>query len=169
MDYSEILPDLFVGSFPRAPEDVVRLQKECGVTAVLNLQTDGDLAAFRVDWRALEEQYRSEGIEVARIAVEDFNSHHLTAKLPECVRELDRLLSAGHSVYVHCTAGASRSPTVVIAYLHRQRGWPLPRALSFVKERRECSPDVEAIREAAWELSARPPAPPAPAAAEPAT
>jgi hypothetical protein len=169
MDYVEIFPDLYVGSFPRVPEDVARLSKQCGVTAVLNLQTDDDLAAFNVDWPALEEKYRSEGVELSRISVEDFNSQDLTAKLPECVRELDRLLSAGHTAYVHCTAGASRSPTVVIAYLHRQRGWPLARAIAYLKERRECSPDVDAIREANWGPSANSPVPAAPPAAEPAT
>lgn len=169
MDYTEILPNLVVGSHPRNQEDIALLREQHGVTAVLNLQTDDDLAAFHVNWPALEKHYRSSGMELVRIRVEDFNSEDLTSKLPECVRELARLLSAGHKVYLHCTAGASRSPTVAIAYLHRRRGWPLARALAYLKERRECSPDVEAISLAEWAPSKEHSSPPAPAATEPAT
>jgi protein-tyrosine phosphatase len=169
MDYTEILPNLLVGSYPRKQEDIALLREGQGVTAVLNLQTDGDLAAFHVDWPALEQHYQSGGVELVRVCVEDFNSEDLTAKLPECVRELDRLLSAGRKVYLHCTAGASRSPTVAIAYLHRRRGWPLARALAYLKERRECSPDIEAISLAEWTPGHERSSPAAPPATEPAT
>ncbi|MGH9496760.1 MAG: dual specificity protein phosphatase family protein, partial [Candidatus Sulfotelmatobacter sp.] len=43
--------------------------------------------------------------------------------------------------YVHCTAGISRSPTVVAAYLHWRLKWPLERALAALKEARECTPN----------------------------
>ena len=58
---------------------------------------------------------------------------------------------AGHVVYLHGTAGAGRSPTLTIAYLHWFRGWDLDTAVAYVKAHRLCSPDVEAIRLAIWD------------------
>jgi protein-tyrosine phosphatase len=81
-------------------------------------------------------------------------------KLPECVRTLDELLAAGHLVYLLCTAGTDRSPTVAIAHLYRCRGWKLDEASVYVTDRRQCSPNPEAILAAKWghanEETARP-------------
>lgn len=44
--------------------------------------------------------------------------------------------SRGRVVYVHCLNGASRSDTVVTAYLMKRRGWTRDEALAFVRTRR---------------------------------
>lgn len=150
MDYTQILPQLFVGSNPQDTGDIDRLRKDSGITAVLNLQTDEDMRSLDVVWELLEAYYAKCGIELRRVPVSDFNPVDLQEKLPECVRALDRLLGAGHSVYLHCTAGANRSPTVAIAYLHWRQGWDLDRAIAHVKERRQCAPDADAILLADW-------------------
>ena len=117
MDASQILPNLFVGTFPGSPEDIDRLRRE-GVTAVLNVQTDEDMADWGVDWDRMESYYRETGIEVRRVPVRDFDPDDLRRKLPRCVEALDELLHQGHTVYVHCNMGVNRSPSIVIAYLH---------------------------------------------------
>jgi hypothetical protein len=53
IDVSKILPNLFVGTFPKSPEDIDRLRRE-GITAVLNVRTDDDMARWGVNWRRLE-------------------------------------------------------------------------------------------------------------------
>lgn len=156
MTSSEILPQLFVGSYPRNTQDVDSLRQECGITAVLNLQTNEDMEWLSTDWGALEAHYRASGVELLRVPVRDFDPEDLCARLPECVRALEGLLRAGHTVYLHCSAGAGRSPTVAIAYLHRCQGWDLEQAVAYVKRRRSCSPDVEAIRHAHWDEPERP-------------
>ncbi|MCZ6451594.1 MAG: dual specificity protein phosphatase family protein, partial [Deltaproteobacteria bacterium] len=98
------------------------------------------------DWGSLQDHYRASGIELRRVPVRDFDPTDLREKLPECVRVLDQLLKEGRLVYVHCTAGAGRSPTVVIAHLHWCRNWDLDEAVAFVKKYRTCSPNVETIR-----------------------
>src|SRR5271166_3435068 len=102
MDVSKVLPNLFVGSFPKNPEDIDQLRRESGITAVLNVQTDDDMAYWGVNWYRLAPYYRESGIEVRRVQVEDFNPEDLRRQLPECVEVLDDLLRQGHTVYVHC-------------------------------------------------------------------
>ena len=65
MDVSKILPNLFVGTFPKGPVGIDRLRRE-GVTAVLNAQTDDDLAYLGVNWNRMESYYREVGIEIRR-------------------------------------------------------------------------------------------------------
>jgi protein-tyrosine phosphatase len=151
MDYDQILPQLFVGSRPRVVADIEELVRRAEITSVLNLQTNEDMAWYDTDWSKLEAHYQKTGISVMRFPVRDFDPEDLRDKLPGCVRALEQLLEAGHTVYLHCTAGVNRSPTVAAAYLHRCRGWDLERAIAFVKERRACSPEVDAIRLAVWD------------------
>lgn len=150
MEYAQILPHLFVGSHPGGVEDLEKLRHECGITAILNLQTDEDIRSRDIPWEALEAHYRSCGIKLCRVPFRD-EVAALREKLPDCVRALDRLLEAHHVVYLHCTYGAGRSPTVAIAYLHRCWNWDLEVAVAYVKERRSCTPSVEAIQQATWD------------------
>jgi protein-tyrosine phosphatase len=150
MDYDQILPQLFVGSRPRIVGEIDELVHEAGITAVLNLQTDEDMSWYDIDWQNLEAHYLKTEIEVVRFPVRDFDPEDLREKLPECVHKLKELLEAGRTVYLHCTAGVNRSPTVAAAYLHRCRGWGVEKAIAYVKERRNCSPEMDAIRLAAW-------------------
>jgi len=145
MNTSEILPNLFVGSYPQSPEDIDRLCR-AGITAVLNAQTDGDMAYCGVNWARLESFYRKNGIEVRRVPVTDFDKDDLRRQLPKCVEVLDDLLCQGRTAYVHCNMGINRSPSIVIAYLHWILGWDLEKAANHVMERRSCDPYLDAIK-----------------------
>ena len=148
MNVSQILPNLFVGTFPKGPVDIDRLRRE-GVTAVLNAQTDDDMAYTGVNWNRMESNYREAGVEYRRVPVGDFDKADLRRQLPKCVEVLDELLRAGHTVYVHCNMGINRSPSIVIAYLHWILGWDLDKATDHVMKCRSCDPYVDAIRLAA--------------------
>lgn len=150
MRYAQILPRLFLGSRPESPADLETLRLKAGITAVVNLQTDDDMRAVGLVWTPLNDYYRTAAIELCRIPVRDFDPLDLREKLPGCVSQLQRLLRAEHCVYLHCTLGATRSPTVAVAYLYWCEGRTLDQADAEVKERWPCSPNLEAVRRASW-------------------
>jgi len=151
MEVDQVLPNLFLGSCPAEPADVERLKRDFAVTAVLNVQTDEDFQHLGLDGPGLEECYRRSGIELCRVPVHDFDRDDLRRRLPACVDALGRLIDEGHTVYVHCTMGAGRSPSVVIAYLHWVAERDLDEAFGHVSRCRPCIPDLDAIRLAGQE------------------
>lgn len=150
MNLDQIEPNLLVGSCPQTDEDVERLRSDHGVTAVLNVQTDEDMEAWGIDWDDLRRAYEMAGIAVAREPVRDFDAEALRQRLPACVQTLRTLCEQGHVVYVHCSAGINRSPTTVIAYLHRCLGWELDDSHEHVLACRGCDPYIQAIMSADW-------------------
>ena len=138
INYDQILPELYVGSYPGCRDDIDVLKRVCGITAVLNLQTDDDLRDKGLDWPSLEASYRS--IEVRRVPMRDGDHGDQRRMLPEGVRALAGLLASGRTVYLHCNAGVGRSPLVAMAYLYWCRGWTPAEAMRYVEERRPCSP-----------------------------
>ena len=151
MDQSQILPNLFVGSCPKSPQDIERLRNEAGISAIVNVQIDGDIDYWEIDWPQLEAHYRNVGVKVRRVPVQDFSPHALQKHLPECVEAVDGLLKDGHTVYVHCNVGVNRSPSICIAYLHWIEGRALDDAVDHVTRCRACGPYVEAIKLASRE------------------
>jgi protein-tyrosine phosphatase len=147
MKWDRVMPGLFVGPDPREEADFDAL-RAVKITAILSLQTKDDLRDRGIEWE--ERSALRAGLTFRSVPVTDFNTADLQHKLPACVSALDGMLKAGHSVYVHCTAGVSRSPTVVAAYLHWCLGWPLRRALTHMEETRNCAPNSNAIRGAVW-------------------
>jgi protein-tyrosine phosphatase len=150
IDYNRIQPWLLVGAFLESTDEVKMLQRQEGVSAVLNLQTEEDLEEVSFFDEHPEALYGDSGVKVCRLPVRDFDEQHLQQRLPECVAALRRLIDQGHTVYLHCTAGVNRSPTVAIAYLHWCLGWDLDTAVKHVVKRRKCSPKVDAIIQAEW-------------------
>ena len=134
------------GSCPASTDDVDRLHSEAGITAVVNVQTDDDFTPWEINWPQLEAHYRAVGIELRRVPVEDFNPDALREGLPGCVDVVDELMKRGHTIYIHCSAGINRSPSVAIAYLHWIEGRSLDDAVMHVTTCRICNPYVEAIR-----------------------
>eukprot|EP01024_Parvocaulis_polyphysoides_P052890 TRINITY_DN5249_c0_g4_i2.p1 TRINITY_DN5249_c0_g4~~TRINITY_DN5249_c0_g4_i2.p1 ORF type:complete len:466 (-),score=50.57 TRINITY_DN5249_c0_g4_i2:327-1619(-) len=136
LNWSNITPDIVVGSCPRSTDDIQRIIKEAGCNALLSLQCDDCLKALQINYIEL----RQFGIEnetvMVRIPMRDFDRNDQMLMLPEAVRMLAILLGCGHRVYVHCTAGINRASTTVIGYLTFVQGWSYSEAHDLVKQKR---------------------------------
>jgi hypothetical protein len=58
MDIDQVLPQLCVGQSPKTVEDLDMLNHEYGITAVLCLQTDGEIGKATLGWDRMEAYYR---------------------------------------------------------------------------------------------------------------
>lgn len=147
MDVDQILANLYLGSYPQTTADLDTLRAK-GISAVLNLQTDSDFDYLGVDWPSHRAHYSSLGLEARRVPIRDFDDAHLHRQLHEAASALHELIDRGHTVYVHCSGGVNRSPSVVIAYLYWFADWPLEDATDHVRQRHPCAPVMDVVRAA---------------------
>jgi atypical dual specificity phosphatase len=145
MDYAQVTYRLYVGSHPQSIGDIETLEKVLASTAILNLQTDEDMAAVNLNWQRLESHYKTCAVKLHRMPMKE-EQVVLRENLLRCVDLLDQLLTGSHTVYLHCTSGIGRSPTVAIGYLHCCLGWEMDAAVRYMKQLRRCSPHLEALR-----------------------
>jgi protein-tyrosine phosphatase len=147
LDCNEIIQDrLWIGSFVR-PEEV-KILRQMEITAILSLQSDQDLAACSISPKLLLKAYALSGMELRRIPIPDFDRQAFAAALPQAVEELEKALGPPRArVYVHCTAGINRSPTLAAAYLIKIRGLSAREAYDHVVSRRHCGPYLATLEE----------------------
>jgi protein-tyrosine phosphatase len=143
---SRIEPNLFVGSHPQNFVDLDRLRGQLRVTAILNLQTDEDFRRLGLKWDTMEHACHERDLVLRRWPVAEFDDDALLARVEGAVEELHELLQSGHRVYLHCTAGMERAPSVAIAYLAWRADWLLEDAYRHVIEQRACNPRIELLR-----------------------
>ena len=156
LDWDTIRHDLVIGSCPRGPADLDRLQTEAQISAVLSLQHDKCLRELAIDYPQLARHGRARGLLMERSPMRDFDPSDQRRRLPEAVRVLHGLLSQGHRVYLHCTAGINRSSLVAVAYLAWIEGQPLDEAMALLQGARpEVGPYWDAYEGCRQDLMAR--------------
>lgn len=138
-----VCPYLVVGPAP-FEEDFEQL-KALGVTAVLSLRTEEDGPEGAIERE--RDAAIAGGMKFTNMPVTDFDRLELIRKMRNCVAEVERMIADGNTVYLHCTAGVNRSPTVAVAYLHWCLEWPLEKAVAHLQLFRVC-PDEEAVEKA---------------------
>lgn len=125
----QLLSNLHVGASVH-PTDVPRLRR-AGITAVLSLQQPGvDLP------RAAMERMRSAcepQIVFRNIGIHDYDPDAVIAALPEALSVLQSLVVEGRVVYLHCSEGINRAPSVALAYLVRCEGLDVDTALAALR------------------------------------
>jgi protein-tyrosine phosphatase len=122
----QLRPQLYFGPSVH-PVDLPRLHG-AGITAVLSLQQpDVDLphAALERMRAACEPR-----IVFRNVGIHDYDPDAVIAALPVALPSLHELIGGGHTVYVHCTEGINRAPSVALAYVVRYEGLDVDGALA---------------------------------------
>ncbi|KAJ0012209.1 hypothetical protein NQD34_013184, partial [Periophthalmus magnuspinnatus] len=118
MALSEITPSLFLSGSDGAQNGPLVSRK--GITLIVNATLAHPSPPLP-------------GVEVLRVPVSDLPSAPLHQHFD---RVAERIHSNSGKTLVHCAAGMSRSPALVMAYLMRFRGVSLQQAHALVRERR---------------------------------
>jgi atypical dual specificity phosphatase len=147
LNWGRVRDDIVVGSCPMTPSDIDTIQGATGATAILSVQCDDCRGAFRIDLDAHVRHAARRGMLLSNAPMRDFDVENQRRHLVDAVVCLARLLSAGHRVYVHCTAGINRAPLTVLGYLTFVEGWPYHEALALIRAGRpQAEPYTEAWR-----------------------
>ena len=114
------------------PVDLPRL-RQAGVTAILSLQQPGiDLPQTAIERMRVACE---PGIGFFNVGIHDYDPLAMIETMPIALRCLAELLDDGRIVYVHCTEGVNRAPSLALAHLVLHDGLDIDRALS---ELRRC-------------------------------
>jgi predicted protein tyrosine phosphatase len=112
------------------PTDVSRLHR-AGITAVLSLQQPGvDLPHAAMERMRVACEPR---IWFRNIGIHDYDPDAVIAALPEALAILNELVSGDRIVYVHCSEGINRAPSVALAYLVQHEDADVDAALAEVR------------------------------------
>lgn len=149
--YSKINEHIGLGPYPYYEE--INSLSDKGYKAILNLQSAEDMERLGYHPAAYEEICNLVGIAYRTSPIQ--SQERLSPS--ECllaVNVLNTLIENFKSVYIHCSEGVTRSPVVVILYLHLSKKYDLWKALKMVKRKRiRCNANKETIQELIKEIN----------------
>lgn len=141
LNWDQIREDLTIGSCPMSPDDIDTIKTQTAASALLSVQHDDCLQHFGIDYDQHTAHGGRAGLAMVRAPMRDFDPSDQRRRLPKAVRALVDLLSAGHRVYVHCTAGINRAPLTVLGYLTFSEGQSVDEAIEVIRSgRRHAAP-----------------------------
>jgi len=145
----QLRPHLYIGASVQ-PADIPRLHV-AGITAILSLQQLG----IDVPHAAAERMRRAcePHIRFHNVAIHDYDPAAIITAMPETLATLDALIGDGRVVYLHCSEGINRAPSVALAYLVRHERMDVDAALADV---RRCDPGAKPYLAVIDWLRARP-------------
>lgn len=136
LNWGQITAYIVIGTCPMAPDDLRRIHSEAGVSGVLSLQHDDCLAYWGINYEMMYRTGTGLGLMMERCSIRDFDVPDMRRCLPAAISILANMLSHGHRVYVHCTAGMGRAPVVVLGYLTLVEGYSQGDAIRLIQEGR---------------------------------
>jgi len=149
LSYNDLGHGIFLGACPKGADDASFIRKDLGIDVVVNLQTDEDFRALGLRWESMWRAIVSERMNVLRVPIRDLDSQDLSEMLGAAVETVVEALKMDNRIYLHCTVGINRSPTVAIAVLAGPLGMGYEGARDHVRAcRPKVVPDRDAIR--AW-------------------
>ncbi|XP_073460522.1 phosphatidylglycerophosphatase and protein-tyrosine phosphatase 1 [Aquarana catesbeiana] len=125
--YDRIDETVILGALPfRGMSD--KLIKEENVRGVITMNEEYETRLLCHS----SQQWESLGVEQLRLSTVDFTGVPSLENLQKGVEFVHRHQEKGHSVYIHCKAGRSRSATMVAAYLIERHRWDPDVASAFI-------------------------------------
>jgi len=122
---SQILPYLYLGGEICSTD--LSVLKNLNIKRIINVTSTS---------KNLFENNSENKVEYLRVAIEDSYDSQIGTHFAKCTEFIDSAKNEKSSILVHCQAGLSRSPTIVIAYIMQTMSLSLDDSLTFVKERR---------------------------------
>ncbi|KAM3140330.1 hypothetical protein pb186bvf_007490 [Paramecium bursaria] len=132
---SQINEYIAIGPYPQNEEDILKL-KQNGVQAILNLQTRLDMYHRGVDWDRIQSIYNKNQIYMINYEIIDMDPKDFIKRSVKAVTLLKKLVNQYEKVYVHCTAGIGRAPSIVCLYLNLIIDYELEEAIKILKQSR---------------------------------
>ncbi len=119
LNIDKITDKIYLGNISGANE--INYLKQEGITHIINL------AGLYISPKYEEGLFIRKNIDIM-----DFYDQNIFQYFKECID----FIESSKKIYIHCAAGASRSPTIVIAYIMWKEHKNYNDAFSFVKEKR---------------------------------
>mmetsp|Transcript_10370 Transcript_10370/g.16919 ORF Transcript_10370/g.16919 Transcript_10370/m.16919 type:complete len:627 (+) Transcript_10370:481-2361(+) len=129
---TKVLDHLYVGGLNAISKKIDCLD-ECGITAVVNCSSRGNL----------ELNSRPQNLLELTLNLRDKSTQDIACMFFTAIRFIEHARENGGKVLVYCMRGISRSATIVLAYLVWKFKWTYEQALAFLKTKRsKVSPNV---------------------------
>eukprot|EP00644_Phytophthora_capsici_P015562 jgi/Phyca11/536984/estExt2_fgenesh1_pg.C_PHYCAscaffold_700028 len=145
---SLILEHVFLGSRANARDK--DLLQRLGVTHVLNVTPPKKMDPVAGVPNFFE---KDKTFTYRRCPIFDNKAEDISGVLEGCIAFMDQAKYYGR-ILVHCNKGVSRSSSMVVAYLMKQRSMTFEQALDFVVERRPVANPNESFRRQLQEIRA---------------
>ncbi|KAH3855182.1 dual specificity protein phosphatase 3-like [Dreissena polymorpha] len=139
--YDEVYPGVYCGDM-KVALDNEHLNK-IGITHIINCSQGKGSSETNTDSMF----YQPAGIKFHGIKAQDSPTFNMTIFYKEAVEFMDKALKSGGKVFVHCSKGVSRSPTIVIAYLMMKCNMDLMSAMRTIRPKRKIHPNDGFIRQ----------------------
>ena len=155
--YSRVTPALYVGPQHRA--NGKRALAQAGIAYILNMRSEFDDAAHNL---TLDDPNGSSPADArasyCHLPTPDDAAPSM-AHLAQGIAFIESAIGSGGKVYIHCSAGVGRAPTMAAAYLIR-RGYDVDEALDLIRSARPfitiTPPQMRRLRELEALQTARP-------------
>lgn len=155
--YSRVTPALYVGPQHRA--NGKRALAQAGIAYILNMRSEFDDAAHGLTLDALPDGSPADArASYCHLPTPDDEAPSM-AHLAQGIAFIESAIGGGGKVYIHCSAGVGRAPTMAAAYLIR-RGYGADDALDLIRSARPfiaiTPPQMQRLRELEALQTARP-------------
>ncbi len=131
--YSRVTPALYVGPQHRA--NGKRALAQAGIAYILNMRSEFDDAAHGLTFDAPPDGSPADArASYCHLPTPDDEAPSM-AHLAEGIAFIESAIGSGGKVYIHCSAGVGRAPTMAAAYLIC-RGYSIDDALDMIRSAR---------------------------------